>query len=85
LPRVVKRKMSNFPRKRVDHRYWPQPTKPPDQAVVIVARAARGPETVVSLSGDAMSASGVTLRNDIAAIIGMAEDLAAWPARTSRR
>jgi hypothetical protein len=32
-----------------------------------------------------MSASGVTLRNDIAAIIGMAEDLAAWPARTSRR
>ena len=35
LPRVVKRKMSNFARKRDRHRYWPQPTKPPDEAVVI--------------------------------------------------
>jgi hypothetical protein len=43
LPRVVKRKMSNFALKRDRHRHWPQPTKPPDQAVVIVARTARGP------------------------------------------
>jgi hypothetical protein len=43
FPRVVKRKMSNFARKRDPHRHWPQPTKPPDQAVVIVARTARGP------------------------------------------
>ena len=42
-PRVVKRKMSNFARKRDRHRHWPQPTKPPDQAVVIVAHTARGP------------------------------------------
>jgi hypothetical protein len=43
LPRVVKRKMSNFARKRDSHRDWPQPTKRPDQAVVIVTRTARGP------------------------------------------
>jgi hypothetical protein len=43
FPRVVKRKMSNFARKRDRHRHWPQPTKPPDEAVVIVARTARGP------------------------------------------
>ena len=43
LPRVVKRKMSNFPLKRDRHRHRPQPTKPPDEAVVIVARTARGP------------------------------------------
>jgi len=30
-------------RKRDSHRHWPQPTKPPDQAVVIVACTARGP------------------------------------------
>jgi hypothetical protein len=35
-PRVVKRKMSNFGVKRAKHRAWPQPTKPADQAVVIV-------------------------------------------------
>jgi hypothetical protein len=35
-PRVVKRKMSNFGVKRAQHRAWPQPTKPVDQAVVIV-------------------------------------------------
>jgi hypothetical protein len=40
---VVKRKMSNFPLKRDAHRRWPQPTKPPEQAVVIVAGTARGP------------------------------------------
>jgi hypothetical protein len=43
LPRVVKRKMSNFPLKRDHHRHWPQPTKPSGGAVVIVARTARGP------------------------------------------
>ena len=42
-PRVVKRKMSNFALKRDRPRHWPQPTKPPDEAVVIVARTARGP------------------------------------------
>jgi Insertion element 4 transposase N-terminal len=34
-PRVVKRKMSNFGVKRGVHRHWPQPTKPPAQAVAI--------------------------------------------------
>jgi hypothetical protein len=43
LPRVVKRKMSNFARKRDRHRHWPQPTQPPDKTAVIVARTARGP------------------------------------------
>jgi hypothetical protein len=43
LPRVVKRKMSNFARQRDSHRHWPQPTKRPDQAVVILTRTARGP------------------------------------------
>jgi hypothetical protein len=28
LPRVVKRKMSNFGVKRAHHRHWPQPTIP---------------------------------------------------------
>ena len=42
-PRVVKRKMSNFALKRDPHRHWPQPTKSPGQAVVVVARTARGP------------------------------------------
>ena len=32
-PRVVKRKMSNFPRKRSPHRSWPQPTQEPADAV----------------------------------------------------
>jgi hypothetical protein len=40
---VVKRKMSKFALKRDQHRHWPQPTKPPDEAVVIVPRTARGP------------------------------------------
>jgi catechol 2,3-dioxygenase-like lactoylglutathione lyase family enzyme len=35
---------------RDPHRCWPQPTKSPGQAVVIVARTARGPQDVVSLS-----------------------------------
>jgi hypothetical protein len=43
LPRVVKRKMSNFALKRDPHRHWPQPTKSPDHGVVIVTRTARGP------------------------------------------
>jgi len=43
LPRVVKRKMSNFPLKRDRHRHWPQPTRPPDEAAVIVPCTARGP------------------------------------------
>jgi hypothetical protein len=34
-PRVVKRKMSNFGVKKGTHRHWPQPTKPPAQAVAI--------------------------------------------------
>ena len=42
-PRVVKRKMSNFALKRDRHRHWPQPTKPPEEAVVLVPRAGRGP------------------------------------------
>ncbi len=35
-PRVVKRKMSNFDKKREQHRYWPQPTKPFSEAVVLL-------------------------------------------------
>jgi hypothetical protein len=42
-PRVVKRKMSKFARKRDQHRHWPQPTQPPDKTAVIVACTARGP------------------------------------------
>lgn len=34
-PRVVKRKMSNFARKRSHHRSWPQPTKASDKAIRI--------------------------------------------------
>ena len=34
-PRVVKRKMSNFGVKKGAHRHWPQPTKPPAEAVTI--------------------------------------------------
>jgi hypothetical protein len=33
FPRAVKRKMSNYQLKRIDHRSWPQPTMPPTQAV----------------------------------------------------
>ena len=36
FPRVVKRKMSSFGVKRAKHRAWPQPTVPPDAAIVIV-------------------------------------------------
>ncbi len=35
-PRVVKRKMSNFDKKREKHRNWPQPTKPFSEAVVML-------------------------------------------------
>jgi hypothetical protein len=35
-PRVVKRKMSNFDKKREHHRNWPQPTKPFPDAVVLL-------------------------------------------------
>jgi transposase IS4-like protein/DDE family transposase len=34
--RVVKRKMSNYAVKRAEHRTWPQPTRSPARAVVIV-------------------------------------------------
>jgi hypothetical protein len=34
--RVVKRKMSNFGVKRSEHRSWPQPTKPPAEAIAII-------------------------------------------------
>ncbi|MGW7673778.1 hypothetical protein ACWGJX_42900 [Streptomyces sp. NPDC054775] len=34
-PRVVKRKMSNFGVKRLDHRNWPRPTRDPAEAVTI--------------------------------------------------
>ena len=43
FPRVVKRKTSSFALKRDPHRHWPQPTKSPGQAVVIVAQTVRGP------------------------------------------
>jgi hypothetical protein len=35
-PRVVKRKMSNFDKKRAKHRNWPQPTKPFAETVVLL-------------------------------------------------
>ena len=35
-PRVVKRKMSNFDKKRDKHRHWPQPTKPFPEAVILL-------------------------------------------------
>jgi hypothetical protein len=35
-PRVVKRKMSNFGVKRARHRDWPQPTRQPAEAVVVI-------------------------------------------------
>ena len=34
--RVVKRKMSNYAVKRAKHRQWPQPTRPPPEAVVVL-------------------------------------------------
>ena len=38
-PRVIKRKMSNFPRKRPEHKHWPQPTKPFRDAVAVLRLA----------------------------------------------
>ncbi|HZD70494.1 MAG TPA: IS4 family transposase [Actinomycetes bacterium] len=35
-PRVVKRKMTNFRVKRPAHRHWPQPTKPFQEAIVLL-------------------------------------------------
>src|SRR5215211_4783529 len=35
-PRVVKRKMSNFGVKRATHRRWPQPTRTPAEALVLL-------------------------------------------------
>jgi hypothetical protein len=35
-PRVVKRKMSNYGVKRAEHRPWPQPARPPEDAVAIL-------------------------------------------------
>ena len=37
FPGVIKHKLSNFGVKRAHHRYWPRPTVPPAEAVVIVA------------------------------------------------
>ncbi len=44
-PRVVKRKMSNFPVKREKHRDWPNPHRPADQAVVITGASKTHPAT----------------------------------------
>lgn len=62
-PRVVKRKMSNFGVKRAKHRAWPQPTKPVDQAIVIVAASKpaptpRRPTTNAQLNGPVPCAAG---------------------------
>jgi hypothetical protein len=35
-PRVVRRKMSNYGVKRPEHRHWPQPTLPVEQAVCVL-------------------------------------------------
>jgi hypothetical protein len=36
-PRVIKRKMSNWGVKRPQHRNWPQPTTPPEEAITVLA------------------------------------------------
>jgi hypothetical protein len=36
-PRVVKRKMSNYGVKRASHRAWPQPTRRPEDAIVVLS------------------------------------------------
>jgi len=36
-PRVIKRKMSSWPVKRPEHHNPPKPTKPPDDAITILA------------------------------------------------
>lgn len=41
--RVVKRKMSNYGVKRAEHRSWPQPTRSPAQAVVVLRPQGAGP------------------------------------------
>jgi hypothetical protein len=41
--RVVKRKMSNYRVKRAEHRAWPQPTRSPAQAVIVLYPKAAGP------------------------------------------
>ena len=41
--RVVKRKMSNYRVKRAEHRAWPQPTRSPEQAVIVLHPKAAGP------------------------------------------
>jgi hypothetical protein len=37
---VVKRKMSNYHLKRAHHRPWPQPTTPPQNAVILQPKPA---------------------------------------------
>jgi hypothetical protein len=34
---VIKRKMSNWGVKRPEHRDWPQPTTPPEDAITVLA------------------------------------------------
>ena len=36
-PRVVKRKMSNYPVKRPEHRNPPKPTRPPNATTTVLA------------------------------------------------
>lgn len=36
-PRVIKRKMSKWPVKRPEHRAWPQPSKPAEDAIDTLA------------------------------------------------
>lgn len=48
-PRVVKRKMSNFRRKRPEHQSWPQPTTPFRQAISISPGPPNPPELVFVL------------------------------------
>jgi len=36
-PRAIKRKMSNWRVKRPEHRDWPQPTKPAEDTITILA------------------------------------------------
>lgn len=35
-PHVVKRKMTRYIAKRTEQRRWPQPTRPPNEAVVVL-------------------------------------------------
>ena len=36
-PRVIKRKMSSWPVKRPEHRDWPQPARPAEDSITILA------------------------------------------------